>query len=61
MAEMQDDLNAAKDALKRESDKVVKAERAISDLRDKNKDLQKELDDLVNEDDGRNGAVSHFC
>jgi chromosome segregation ATPase len=56
--ELQGDLRAAKDTLKRETDKVVKAEKMIADLREKNKDLQKELDDLVKEDDGRNGVVS---
>lgn len=60
MEELQEELKAAKDAWKRECDKVVKAERTFSDLRDKNRDLQKELDDLVKEDDGRNGAVGHF-
>lgn len=56
--ELQRALKDAKDALKRETERVAKVEKTVVDLRGKNEDLQKELDDLVKEDTGRNGEVS---
>jgi predicted nucleic acid-binding Zn-ribbon protein len=56
--ELQGALKDAKDALKRETERVAKVEKTVGDLKDKNEDLQKELDDLVKEDTGRNGEVS---
>lgn len=56
--ELQGALKDAKDALKRETERVAKVEKTVVDLKGKNEDLQKELDDLVKEDTGRNGEVS---
>lgn len=56
--ELQRALKDAKDALKRETERAAKIETTVVNLRGKNEDLQKELDDLVREDTGRNGEVS---
>ena len=56
-AELQMAVKDAGDALTRETDKCSRFEKAMVDLKEKNRELQKELDELVKDDTGRSGEV----
>jgi poly-D-alanine transfer protein DltD len=56
-AELQAMIKESKNAFTREADKCSRLEKAMADLKEKNKELQKELDDLVKDDTGRSGEV----
>jgi hypothetical protein len=56
-AELQAAVKDARDALTRETDKCSRFEKAMVDLKETNRELQKELDELVKDDTGRSGEV----
>ncbi|KAJ9092549.1 hypothetical protein QFC21_006780 [Naganishia friedmannii] len=55
--ELQAALKNAKEALTRETDKCARLDKVVVEMKDKNRELQKELDELVNDDTGRSGET----
>ncbi|KAJ9112246.1 hypothetical protein QFC22_006330 [Naganishia vaughanmartiniae] len=56
-ADLQAAVKEAKDALARQTDKCSRLEKGMADLKEKNRELQKELDELVKDDTGRSGET----